>query len=109
MTEIWQRYSTSMQLAFLDFVAVFDSPHRGRILNELHIDGVPGKCFCILDDISQRTTATIRAPVVCQRCRSTTPFDVVIEPMGYRSPCSTRFEEFGRLNQENPPGQKRKF
>ncbi|KAK6737375.1 hypothetical protein RB195_019838 [Necator americanus] len=31
-----------MQLAFLDFEAAFDSPHRGRLFNALHADGVPG-------------------------------------------------------------------
>ncbi|KAK6728405.1 hypothetical protein RB195_005819 [Necator americanus] len=41
--EIWQRYSKQMQLAFLDFEAAFDSPHRGRLLNGLRADGVPGK------------------------------------------------------------------
>ncbi|KAK6747941.1 hypothetical protein RB195_000883 [Necator americanus] len=41
--EIRQRYSKPMQLAFLDFEAAFDSPHRGRLLNALSADGVPGK------------------------------------------------------------------
>ncbi|KAK6728273.1 hypothetical protein RB195_005735 [Necator americanus] len=36
--EIWQRYSKPMQLAFLDFEAVFDSPHRGHLLNALRAD-----------------------------------------------------------------------
>ncbi|KAK6762962.1 hypothetical protein RB195_023609 [Necator americanus] len=31
-----------MQLAFLDFEAAFDSPHRGRLFNALCADGVPG-------------------------------------------------------------------
>ncbi|KAK6764639.1 hypothetical protein RB195_024818 [Necator americanus] len=36
VTEIWQRYSKPMQLAFLDFEAAFDSPHRGRDLSVAH-------------------------------------------------------------------------
>ncbi|KAK6764642.1 hypothetical protein RB195_024820 [Necator americanus] len=51
--EIWQRYSRPIQLAFLDFVAAFDSPHRGRLLNTLRADGVPGKFVCFLDDMNQ--------------------------------------------------------
>ncbi|KAK6743212.1 hypothetical protein RB195_010461 [Necator americanus] len=70
--EIWQRYSKPMQLAFLDFEAAFDSPHRGRILNALRADGVPGKFVHLLDDMNQRTTAAVRTPVGC-----TTPFEVV--------------------------------
>ncbi|KAK6752325.1 hypothetical protein RB195_003629 [Necator americanus] len=38
MIEIWQRYSKPVQLAFLDFEAAFDSPHRGRLLNALRAD-----------------------------------------------------------------------
>ncbi|KAK6747550.1 hypothetical protein RB195_000631 [Necator americanus] len=38
VTEIWQWYSKPMQLAFLDFEAAFDSPHRGRLLNALRAD-----------------------------------------------------------------------
>ncbi|KAK6757362.1 hypothetical protein RB195_015280 [Necator americanus] len=65
--EIWQRCSKPMQLAFLDFEAAFDSPHRGRLLN-----GVPGKFVRLLDDMNQRTTAAVRTPAGC-----TTPFEVV--------------------------------
>ncbi|KAK6740116.1 hypothetical protein RB195_008532 [Necator americanus] len=61
-----------MQLAFLDFEAAFDSPHRGCLLNTLRADGVPGKFFCLLDDMNQRTTAAVRTAVGC-----TTPFKVV--------------------------------
>ncbi|KAK6755500.1 hypothetical protein RB195_014083 [Necator americanus] len=68
----WQRYSKPMQLAFLDFEAAFDSPHRGRLLNALSADGVPGKFVRLLDDMNQRTTAAVRTPVGC-----TTPFEVV--------------------------------
>ncbi|KAK6728398.1 hypothetical protein RB195_005817 [Necator americanus] len=60
--EIWQRYSKQMQLAFLDFEAAFDSPHRGRLLNGLRADGVPGKFVHLLDDMNQRITAAVRAP-----------------------------------------------
>ncbi|KAK6764672.1 hypothetical protein RB195_024845 [Necator americanus] len=67
--EIWQRYSRPIQLAFLDFVAAFDSPHRGRLLNA---NGVPGKFVRFLYDMNQRTTATFRKPA-----RYTTPFEVV--------------------------------
>ncbi|KAK6729372.1 hypothetical protein RB195_006432 [Necator americanus] len=61
-----------MQLAFLDFGAAFDSPHRGRLLNALRADGVPGKFVRLLDDMNQRTTAAVRTPARC-----TTPFVVV--------------------------------
>ncbi|KAK6730590.1 hypothetical protein RB195_007197 [Necator americanus] len=70
--EIWQRYSKPMQLAFLDFEATFDSPHRGRLLNALSADGVPGKFVRLLDDMNQRTTAAVRTPAGC-----TTSFEVV--------------------------------
>ncbi|KAK6726307.1 hypothetical protein RB195_004553 [Necator americanus] len=70
--EIWQRYWKQMQLAFLDFEAAFDSPHRGRLLNALRADGVPGKFVRLLDDMNQRTTAAVRTPAGC-----TTPFEVV--------------------------------
>ncbi|KAK6762681.1 hypothetical protein RB195_023408 [Necator americanus] len=70
--EIWQRYSKPMQLAFLDFEAAFDSPHRGRLLNALRADGVPGKFVHLLYDMNQRTTAAVRTPAGC-----TTPFEVV--------------------------------
>ncbi|KAK6758466.1 hypothetical protein RB195_015967 [Necator americanus] len=70
--EIWQRYSKPMQLAFLDFEAAFDSPHRGRVLNAFRADGVPGKFVRLLDDINQRTTAVVRTPA-----GYTTPFEVV--------------------------------
>ncbi|KAK6735879.1 hypothetical protein RB195_018883 [Necator americanus] len=53
MIEIWQRYSKPMQLAFLDFEAAFGSPHRGRLLNALYPDGVPGKFVRLLDDMNQ--------------------------------------------------------
>ncbi|KAK6761316.1 hypothetical protein RB195_022396 [Necator americanus] len=68
--EIWQRYSKSMQLAFLDFEAAFDSPHRGRLLNALRADGVPGKFIRLLDDMNQETAVRTAAGY-------TTPFEVV--------------------------------
>ncbi|KAK6762574.1 hypothetical protein RB195_023339 [Necator americanus] len=61
-----------MQLAFLDFEAAFDSIHRGRLLNALRADGVPGKFVRLLDDMNQRTTAAVQTPAGC-----TTPFEVV--------------------------------
>ncbi|KAK6735555.1 hypothetical protein RB195_018645 [Necator americanus] len=61
--EIWQRYSKPMQLAFLDFEAAFDPPHRGRLLNALRAGGVAGKFVRLLEDMNQRTTAAIRTPV----------------------------------------------
>ncbi|KAK6762630.1 hypothetical protein RB195_023377 [Necator americanus] len=70
--EIRQRYSKPMQLAFLDFEAAFDSSHRGRLLNALCADGVPGKFVHLLYDMNQRTTAAVRTPAGC-----TTPFEVV--------------------------------
>ncbi|KAK6731056.1 hypothetical protein RB195_007490 [Necator americanus] len=54
-----------MQLAFLDFEAAFDSPHRGRLLKALRADGVPGKFVRLLDDMNQRTTAAVRTPAGC--------------------------------------------
>ncbi|KAK6734098.1 hypothetical protein RB195_017709 [Necator americanus] len=70
--KIRQQYSKPMQLAFLDFEAAFDSPHRGRLLNALCADGVPGKFVRLLHDMNQRTTAAVRTPARC-----TTPFEVV--------------------------------
>ncbi|KAK6734896.1 hypothetical protein RB195_018221 [Necator americanus] len=61
-----------MQLAFLDFEAAFESPHRGRLLNALRADGIPGSVVRSLDDMNQRTTAAVRTPAEC-----TTPFEVV--------------------------------
>ncbi|KAK6742717.1 hypothetical protein RB195_010155 [Necator americanus] len=73
MIEIWQRYSKPKQLAFLDFEAVFDSPHRGRLLNALGAGGVPGKFVRLLDDMNLRTAAAVRTLAGC-----TIPFGVVI-------------------------------
>ncbi|KAK6727558.1 hypothetical protein RB195_005319 [Necator americanus] len=70
--EIWQRCSEPMRLAFLDFEVAFDCPHRGRLLNALSADGVPGKFVRLLDDMNQRTTAAVRTPAGC-----ITPFEVV--------------------------------
>ncbi|KAK6765805.1 hypothetical protein RB195_025616 [Necator americanus] len=70
--EIWQRYSKPMQLAFLDFEAALDPPYRGRLLNALRADGVPGKFVHLLYDMNQRTTAAVRTPAGC-----TTPFEMV--------------------------------
>ncbi|KAK6734971.1 hypothetical protein RB195_018273 [Necator americanus] len=70
--EIWQRYSKPMQLEFLDFEAALNSPHRGRLLNALCADRVPGKFVRLLDDMNQRTAAAVRTPAGC-----TTPFEVV--------------------------------
>ncbi|KAK6727327.1 hypothetical protein RB195_005179 [Necator americanus] len=70
--EIWQRYSKPLQIAFLDFEDAFDPPHRGRLLDALRTDGVPGKFVRLLDDMNQRTTAAARTPAGC-----TTPFEVV--------------------------------
>ncbi|KAK6730611.1 hypothetical protein RB195_007213 [Necator americanus] len=61
-----------MQLAFLDFEAAFDSPHRDRLLNALRANGVSGKFVRLLDEMNQRTTADVRTPAGC-----TTPFEVV--------------------------------
>ncbi|KAK6729336.1 hypothetical protein RB195_006407 [Necator americanus] len=61
-----------MHIAFLNFAAAFDSPHRVRLLNALRADGVPGKFVRLLDDMNQRTTAAVRTPARC-----TTPFVVV--------------------------------
>ncbi|KAK6738394.1 hypothetical protein RB195_020481 [Necator americanus] len=90
--EIWQRYSKLGQLAFLDFEAAFDSPHRVRLLNALRADGVPGKFVRLLDYINQRTTAAIRTAAGC-----TPPFEVVTgvrqEPSCSGSPSTTLCEE----------------
>ncbi|KAK6728534.1 hypothetical protein RB195_005896 [Necator americanus] len=48
--EIWQRYSKPMQLAFLDFEAAFNSPHRFR---------------------HRRNYAKNSRPVSCRHCLST--------------------------------------
>ncbi|KAK6736368.1 hypothetical protein RB195_019195 [Necator americanus] len=72
VAEMWQRYSKPMLLAFLDFEAIFDSPHRSRLLNALRGNGVPGKFVRLLDDMTQRTIAAVRTPPRC-----TTPFEVV--------------------------------
>ncbi|KAK6740550.1 hypothetical protein RB195_008795 [Necator americanus] len=72
MTEIWQRYSKPMQLAFVDFEAAFDYPHRDRLLNALRADGVPGKFVRLLYHMIQRTTFAARIPGGCTR-----PFEVV--------------------------------
>ncbi|KAK6730865.1 hypothetical protein RB195_007371 [Necator americanus] len=69
--EIWQRYSKPMQLAFLDFEAAFDSPHRGRLLSALRADGVPGKFVRLFDDMNQRTTAAVRTPANNNRMYNT--------------------------------------
>ncbi|KAK6765128.1 hypothetical protein RB195_025172 [Necator americanus] len=61
-----------MQLALLDSKAVSDSAHRGRILNALRADGLPGKFVRLPDDMNQRTIATVRILV-----GSTTSFGVV--------------------------------
>ncbi|KAK6760404.1 hypothetical protein RB195_021754 [Necator americanus] len=68
----WQRYSKPMQLALLDFEAAFHSFHRGRLLNALRAEGVPGKFVRLLDDMNQHTTAAVRTPAGC-----TTPFEMV--------------------------------
>ncbi|KAK6728277.1 hypothetical protein RB195_005738 [Necator americanus] len=69
--EIWQRYSKPMQLAFWT-LKPRSTPHRGRLLNAIRADGIPGKFVRLLDDMNQRTTAAVRTPAGC-----TTPFEVV--------------------------------
>ncbi|KAK6765542.1 hypothetical protein RB195_025448 [Necator americanus] len=76
-----------MQLAFLDFEAAFDSPHRGRLLNALRSDGVPGKFVRLLDDMNQRTTAAVRTPAGCTtpvevETVNQCPADIVLAPSG---------------------------
>ncbi|KAK6735678.1 hypothetical protein RB195_018731 [Necator americanus] len=61
-----------MQLAFLDFEATFDSSHRGRLLNALRADEVPGKFVRLLDDMNQRISGAVRTAAGC-----ITPFEVV--------------------------------
>ncbi|KAK6741592.1 hypothetical protein RB195_009452 [Necator americanus] len=39
--------------------AAFDSPHRGRLLNALLADGVPGKFVRLLGDMNQRTAVAV--------------------------------------------------
>ncbi|KAK6733045.1 hypothetical protein RB195_017052 [Necator americanus] len=81
--EIWQRCSKPMQPTFLDFKVAFDSLHRGRLLNALPADGVPGngnwsKTRAVagpllfnfaIDDITRRTV---------DQC----PDDIVLAPSG---------------------------
>ncbi|KAK6761739.1 hypothetical protein RB195_022717 [Necator americanus] len=62
-----------MQLAFLDLEAALDYPHRGRLLNALRADGVPGKFVRLLDDVNQRTIAVVRTPARCA-----TPLEVEV-------------------------------
>ncbi|KAK6728286.1 hypothetical protein RB195_005745 [Necator americanus] len=57
--EIWQRYSKLMRLAFLDFEAAFDSPHRGRLLNT-----GPFLFNFAIDDIMRRTVAQCAADIL---------------------------------------------
>ncbi|KAK6763121.1 hypothetical protein RB195_023725 [Necator americanus] len=57
--EIWGRYSKPMQLAFLNFEVAFESFHRGRPLEALRADGVPGKFVRLLDDMNQQRTAAL--------------------------------------------------
>ncbi|KAK6742501.1 hypothetical protein RB195_010019 [Necator americanus] len=54
--EVWLWYLKFLQLAFLDSEAS-DSPHRGRIFNELRANGVPGKFIRLIEDINRRTPA----------------------------------------------------
>ncbi|KAK6757048.1 hypothetical protein RB195_015090 [Necator americanus] len=70
VTEIWQRYSTPTQSAFLDFEAAFDSPHQGRVLNARRQS--IREFVRVLDDMNQRTTAAVRTPA-----GYTIPFEVV--------------------------------
>ncbi|KAK6765681.1 hypothetical protein RB195_025535 [Necator americanus] len=58
-------------LAFLDFEATFDSPYRGRLLNALCADGVPGEFVRLIKDMNRRITAAVRTPAGC-----TTPIEV---------------------------------
>ncbi|KAK6730118.1 hypothetical protein RB195_006901 [Necator americanus] len=69
---IWRQYSKPMQLAFLDFKAVFDFSHRARLLNARCADAVPRKFFGLLDHMNQQTIAAVATPAGC-----TTPFEVV--------------------------------
>ncbi|KAK6756200.1 hypothetical protein RB195_014539 [Necator americanus] len=65
--DIWQRYSKPMQVAFLNFEAAFDSSHRGRLLNALRANGVPGKTFLFnfaIDDIRRKTVDQCSADIV---------------------------------------------
>ncbi|KAK6764396.1 hypothetical protein RB195_024645 [Necator americanus] len=63
--EVWQRYSKPLQLAFLDFEAASDYPHRGRLPNRLRADGIPGKFVRLINDMNRRTTAAVRTPAGC--------------------------------------------
>ncbi|KAK6736351.1 hypothetical protein RB195_019186 [Necator americanus] len=72
VAEIWQRFSETIQLALLDFETAIDSPHRGRLVNQLCADGVTAKFVRLLDDMNQRTTTAVRTPAGC-----TAPFEVV--------------------------------
>ncbi|KAK6729032.1 hypothetical protein RB195_006219 [Necator americanus] len=51
-----------MHIAFLNFAAAFDSPHRGRLLNALRADRIPGKFVRLLGDMNQRRTVAVRTP-----------------------------------------------
>ncbi|KAK6764257.1 hypothetical protein RB195_024539 [Necator americanus] len=87
--EIWQRNSKPMQLAFLDFEAVLDSPHRGRLLNALRADGAPGK-FVRLLVVTGVRQGTVTGPLpfnlaiddIMRRIVDQCPDDIVLAPSG---------------------------
>ncbi|KAK6735934.1 hypothetical protein RB195_018910 [Necator americanus] len=57
-------------LADLRLTGAFDSPHRGRLLNALRADGVPGKFVRLLDDMNQQPTDYAYALINASRCGS---------------------------------------
>ncbi|KAK6734580.1 hypothetical protein RB195_018022 [Necator americanus] len=72
-----------MQLAFLDFEAAFDSPHRGRLVNALIANGVPGNGNWSKTRGSGRTFPVRRHyDDIMRRTVDQCPADIVLAPSG---------------------------
>ncbi|KAK6754271.1 hypothetical protein RB195_013335 [Necator americanus] len=56
MTEMWQRHSKPVQLAFAKFKATFDFVQFFNI----RADGVPRKLTRLIEDMNKRSTAAVR-------------------------------------------------
>ncbi|KAK6729189.1 hypothetical protein RB195_006310 [Necator americanus] len=65
MIEVWQRSAKLLQLAFFDFEAAFDSPHRLRVLKALCADVVAVKFASLMNNMNRRKTAAVRTTTEC--------------------------------------------